>query len=165
MTLENQAPEGLPHYVAPNQPYGVMKSFAELYVPESAEIRSVMADEEPAELPVEHQNGLAVVGAKFDIGRGETATLSVEYELPLGDDGYSLTVLPQPLAKDAELSIRLAVNDDQVVRGAGTTEDGVYKEEVPLFTGELRLEVEQDARRGFSKLWKGFTRFWTEPLF
>ncbi|MEO8324095.1 MAG: DUF4012 domain-containing protein [Actinomycetota bacterium] len=164
MTLRNDAPSGLPRYVAPNDPYGIMKSFAEIYVPGAAEVRGVFRGDVPIDYSQGKQDGLVALGVRMEIERGEEDTLSVGYRLPLGDEPYGLQVLPQPLARDAEITVSLEVRDDQTVRGPGEVEDGIFTYAGRL-TGEQSFRVQPDARSGLSKLWQKVVRFWTEPLF
>ncbi|MEA2498259.1 MAG: hypothetical protein QOH26_664, partial [Actinomycetota bacterium] len=165
MTIANDAPEGLPHYVAPNEPYGVMKSFAELYVPEDAEVTGVFVDDGPAEGHAEgRQDGLIAIGFELEILRDEEVSVSVAYDLPLAGTDYSLTVVPQPLTKDAEVTVGLKVGDEQEVRGPGSLEDGIWTYSGPL-DGTLDYEIEPDALTGLSKLWEKVVRFWNGPAF
>jgi hypothetical protein len=164
MTLANEAPEGLTDYVAPNEPYGIMESLAEIYVPEDARVTGAFVNGVAADHYQGRQDGLLAVGFDLNILRGREVSVSVSYDLPLGDEPYSLTVLPQPLSKDAEITIGLKVSDEQEVRGPGSAEDGIWTYSGPL-EGALGFELEEDARRGFSKLWERAVRFWNGPLF
>jgi hypothetical protein len=164
MTLENAAPTGLPHYVAPNRPYAEMRSFAELYVPGAAEVTGVFLDDESTDHLEGRQDGLLAVGKEVEVPRGEQRSLSVAYELPLEDGVYSLEVLPQPLARDAQLMVGFRVDADQVVRGPGSLEDGLFTFKGPL-DGGSRFQVGRDERSGLAGLWKRLGRFWNEPVF
>jgi hypothetical protein len=162
VTISNEAPQGLPRYVTPNEPYGVMKSFAEIYIPGRAEVSGVFQGEKSVDYFEGTQDGLRAVGVKMQILPGEQEDLSVVYRMPPGE-AYALVVVPQPLSHDADLSVTLDLGADQTVRGPGELKEGVLTYEGAL-TGTTNFVVEPDRRAGLSKAWQKVVRFWNEPI-
>jgi hypothetical protein len=89
--------------------------------------------------------------------------LTLTYTLPL-DGAYDLTVVPQPLAKDASVRVELEVPGDWTVVGPDDSEEGglIYEEEL---TGTVRFEARPTERTGFAKVWDALSDFWSDDLF
>jgi hypothetical protein len=162
VTIRNVAPEGLSKTVA-NSPYGLMKSFVELYIPKRAHLEGVLLDGEPTRHWRGRQDGLSAVGVYVRIPQSQAVRVEVTYGLPL-DERYSLRVIPQPLAVDAGLHITLHVPSGWRVRGLtpdgnGFTYDGVLDR-------TLFVDAEKpSSRSGIPGLWDRLVAFWREPVF
>lgn len=162
VALRNEAPEGLTTYVA-GRPYGLVRSYVEVYVPHKADLISVQQDGSPVEFRAESQAGRTAIGVFVELPRGETTSVEVAYELP-GDDAYTLHAVPQPLAVDATIELTLQLPEGWVADGAGVTEsDGVVRYEGPL---DRRLEITAapSEMTGLPALWQGLQDFWHDPV-
>lgn len=162
VTFTNEAPDGLTRYVA-GKPYGVLEDLVEVYLPEDATLGPVRTDGRPVG-EADRQDGHHVVGAFFELAPGTSRTLSVSYDLPLGPEGYSLEVLPQPLARDARLLIALDAPRTWAFSGEGETSDGTLRFEGAL-DRTVRVAARPRDRSGLPALWEAVVGFWEEPLF
>ncbi|HYP23735.1 MAG TPA: DUF4012 domain-containing protein, partial [Actinomycetota bacterium] len=162
VTIENRAPAGLTRYVA-GKPYGLLESLVEVYVPEAAEVEGVVLDGEPAEFLSDRQDGHDVVGVFVETARGDRHEVAVTYGLPL-DGGYSLEVLPQPLAHDAQLRVAIDAPASWRVEGDGERGAGWLRYAGPL-DRTMRFVAEPAGKTGLTAAWDALARFWREPLF
>jgi hypothetical protein len=162
VVLRNETPTGLTTYVA-GDPYGLVRSYVEVYVPQEAELVAVQLDGSPVEFRAEGQAGRTAVGVFVEVPRGQTGSLQVAYELPERDD-YSFHALPQPLAADATIDVTVELPDDWVVHGAGATErDGVNTYLGP-FDRRLEITAGPSERTGLPALWEDLQDFWNDPV-
>ena len=159
--LRNIAPKGLTRYVA-NDPYGLLESYVEVYVPRRAEIVSARRDGEPASVTVEAHKGMASIGTIVRLPRGEQTVVSVRYSLPL-EGSYSLVITPQPLSTPAEVAVKLSVPDGWIARGADTASSGEFTYSGEL-TSPLEVEAGLEARPGVEAAWRELVRFWNQPI-
>ncbi|MDQ3916493.1 MAG: DUF4012 domain-containing protein [Actinomycetota bacterium] len=163
VTLANHAPGDLTRYVA-GRPYGAVEALVEVYVPEAATVRTLELDGTGLSVEPDRQDGHHVVGTFLEPRPGERTTLTVAYDLPLEDGGYSLEVLPQPLTHDARLRVSLDVPEEWALDGAGEREPGSLR-----FGGVLDRTMRFSARpvykSGLAALWDGLVGFWRDPLF
>lgn len=160
--LTNEAPQGLTRYVAGRD--GTLRSYFETYLPASAEIEQVALDDDDVEFRVEEQAGLSAVGLYLEVPRGSSKEVEVVYSLPANDDGFKLSVAPQPLARDAELTVDLQLPSNWVSEGAGTLDGDTLRFEARLDQAYL-FSAEPDPRTGIAGLWSSFKRFWSRPIF
>lgn len=123
VTLTNKAPSDLPEYVAP-RPAARTKEYLEIYVPDDAEISHVEVDGAPAPHFDEEMSGLLSVGLDVGIDRGDSVTATVGYYLPFDGNEYSLVATPQPLARDAEVTLTVQAPEGWVVRGPNGEAEG-----------------------------------------
>lgn len=158
----NRVPQGLTRYVA-GRPYGVVEHLVEVYLPERAEIERVDLDGIPAEFYPDRQDGHQVVGAFVETRPRERHELLISYELPL-DDGYTLEVLPQPLARDAALRVEIVAPAGWRLDGEGEHEPGRLSFAGPL-DRPMRFAARPVERTGLSAGWDALVRFWREPVF
>jgi hypothetical protein len=157
--ISNETPQGLTRYVA-GSPYGRMRDYVEIFVPDRARLLAVEADGKPTEYRSEDQSGFSVVSVFKAIEPGDAATISVDYEL-LGvssDTGYELVATPQALAHDATVSINITAPDDWVVKGPGADGTENYSYEGP-FRETLKVTAAPDERTGLPALWERI-EFW-----
>ena len=164
VSLTNDAPRGLPAYVTGLiEPYGLMRSIVEVYVPKAGEVTSVTRDGEPIERITGSEGGFSSSGIYVEIPLGKTSEVAVAYDLPLEGD-YSLEALPQPLARDADLQIALDVPRDWTIRGPGRWEDDIYRYR-GTFDATLTIKAFPTEREGISSFGDWLEDFWNEPLF
>lgn len=160
--FENKAPKGLTTFVA-GVPYGLLRSYVEIYVPGSAELDEVRVDGRAANFRPELHEDMLSLGVYIEIPRTESVEVSSFYRLRLGDRGYRLVATPQPLARDADLSISVGIPDGWSATGAGTVRDGVLRVTGP-FDAPLDIAARPDDRTGVSALWENLVSFWNEPV-
>lgn len=162
VTLRNEAPEGLTTYVA-GMPYGLVRSYVEVYVPQEASLVSVQQDGSPAEFRAEPQAGRTAVGVFVELSRGSSTSLEVAYDLPVGD-AYTFHAVPQPLAVDATIEVAVELPDGWVAGGGGVTEsDGVVRYEGP-FVRRLDISAAPSEMTGLPALWQDLQDFWHDPV-
>ncbi|MBA2724721.1 MAG: DUF4012 domain-containing protein [Actinobacteria bacterium] len=144
LNVRNIAPEGLIRYVA-GRPYGLLRNFVEFFVPGTAKISAVRADGDQAPFWKDEQAGRTVIGTYVKAEPGQQMTVSVEYELERASD-YRLLAVPQPLARDAFLSIELRVPRGWNIQGPGSTTSGLYTFEGPFRT-PIRIRAFEDSAK------------------
>jgi hypothetical protein len=164
VAIRNGTPPGLPRFVYQYRPYGLFKNFVEVYVPAAAELTGVEVDGAPAEAFTEREDGYRAVGVYVEIPRGERTEVAVGYNLPLEAEGYSLEVLPQPLAHDASLRVAVEVPSGWTVDGSGRVRDGALHDSGRLGARAV-WRIAPGRATGITGLWDALRRFWTEPLF
>jgi hypothetical protein len=161
--LTNRTPDGLGELVAPD-PYGVTKSYTEIYVPEDAHLLAVKRDGAAASYFLSGEDGLTSYGDLIKVPAGGSSTFEVLYELDVPAGGYSFSATPQPLSHDATLEVRLDVPPGWTVAVDGETVDGQR-----VFEGELNKTVvittAPNRRSGLPAFWDALQRFWNDPLF
>ena len=161
--LENKAPKGLTTFVA-GKPYGLLRSYIEIYVPRSAQLDEVRVDGGAADFRPDPHDDMLSLGVYVEIPRTESVEVSAFYRLPLGDRGYHLVATPQPLARDAELSISVGIPDGWSATGPGTVRDGVVRVS-GAFDSPVEITVGPGDRAGLSAVWERLSSFWNEPVF
>lgn len=161
VTIKNVVEQDLPHTVA-NEPYGVMETFVEFFIPKRADLGAVYLDGERIRFYLDRQDGHSAVGVFTRIRQRDAVRVRVTYGLPT-DDRYSLRVIPQPLAFDATLQINLEVPSGWTVRGLVPHGDRF------TYDGALDrsfvVEAEAVSRSGLPGAWDRIVAFWREPVF
>lgn len=163
ITLENTVPDGLSRYVA-GRPYGLLRSYLELYIPSNAKITSVSMDGAAVEFRPDDQAGYQALGVYLELAQGETTRIRFDYELPSDDAPFEFRLRPQPLARDAGVSLRFDLPRDGIWHGIGDI-DGSTVSWRGTLDRELRGTILADTRSGIPSLWDAFGDFLREPLF
>ncbi len=162
VALVNDAPGDLPEYVT--QGGSAYRGYLEVYLPQNAKLLGFSKDAEVPPYAVEVEDGRRSYGVNVRVKRGSAVTVAYEYELPLPEGAYSLSVRPQPLARDARIHLEVAAPDRWIVRGPEGEEDSPM-----AFSGVLDRTLEVVAspsrRRGLSAWWEALIEFWREPVF
>lgn len=162
--LKNIAPSGLVDYVTGStKPYALLRNYLEVYVPAEAEITGLEVDDRSQGYFREEMGDLVSVGAFLDVTPGTSKKLEVAYDLALENE-YTLTAVPQPLARDARLTLVLRPPGDWIVRGPGKWEDDTFRYEAD-FTETISLTAGPRRTSGLSSWWNSLADFWSEPLF
>ncbi|HWC14347.1 MAG TPA: DUF4012 domain-containing protein, partial [Actinomycetota bacterium] len=161
-TFENLVPDHLTRYVA-GRPYGRAHTFAEIYLPADADVTSIEIDGVPAPVFAAEQAGHFVAGLELTIPQGEVARASWSYRLPI-ERSYSITISPQPLARDATVAVRLQAPRRWAFDGPGDRagNEVVYE---GVLDSPLRIDAQPSGRRGIPAVWDRLVRFWREPVF
>jgi len=164
VTFDNTVPNGLSRYAA-GRPYGLLRNYAEIYIPGAAQLQEVKLDGEAVDYRPEEQGDLLSLAVYVEIPQSEKASIEAAYTLPAEEESYSLTMIPQPLTSDATVSMRLRVPNDWTVVGAG--EDNELGELTWKTSLDRTIEVRAfpDGRTGIPGIWEGLKDFWHHPLF
>jgi hypothetical protein len=164
VSFENTAPDGLGTYVG-GEPYGVLNSSVQLFLPQKADVSSVTLDGEEPEWSDRHYGPSTVVTLVATVPQGETATVEAVYEVPARPDGeFLLELVPQALPRDARMNASIALppgwrSEELDERGEGVVGwSGVFE-------GPVTLSAWRPERTGLPALWERIERFWDEPLF
>ena len=163
VVLRNTAPNaGLPTYVAGGATPGVSNNFLTVAVPERAQVRSFTRGGQPVSTATQPERDHRVLTDAVSLPAGTAVTWQVRYTLPLDDASYDLHLLPQPLAFDADLDVRI-----RAARGLVLRADEGRPGEVRLTgafedrqTVSLRVERPSWPRRVVDRV----KRFWNEPV-
>ena len=164
VTFDNTVPDGLSRYVA-GRPYGLLRNYAEVYIPGEARLQEVKLEGEAVEYRPEEQGDLLSVAVYVEIPQGDKAAIEVDYTLPAEDESYSLTMIPQPLTSDATVNLRLRVPNDWTIVGAGEDNELGELDWSTELDRTIVVEAFPDGRTGIPGIWEGFKDFWHHPLF
>lgn len=167
VTLKNETPRGLPLYVVQDkEPYGIYKGYLEIYIPSEADVTGFSVSGQGTAAVPETEDGRTSLGTRFRTRRNTSTVATVQYELPIEkEDSYSLEITPQPLTRDASVSLSIKTPEDWTIGPRGIEERGVFE-----FSGELSEPLRISAQPathppGITGLWTSIERFWREPLF
>ncbi|MPZ91969.1 MAG: DUF4012 domain-containing protein [Actinobacteria bacterium] len=162
--LRNDTPEGLSDFAAPEEPYGLLQNFLEIYVPRAASVTSVRRDGETEGFIRNRQDGYTSVGFDLELERDAATTVTVAYEIELDAHRYELIARPQPLARDATLELELDFPADWAVFGPGSVR-GATLSYSGVFNGTIEVRARLKQRSGISLAWERLAGFMNEPLF
>lgn len=159
--VENEVPPGLGEYVG-GAPYGVATSLLETYIPAAAEVASATLDGEPAETFLESEAGHQSVGMFVEMASGESRTTAVTFSAPVPEAGFTFSLTPQPLAKDANLELDLELPTGWRAVGSSGSADVPFSDDLDR---PVTFRLEPDPHAGFGAFWQGIQRFWSRPPF
>jgi hypothetical protein len=163
-SLTNGAPDGLGRYVG-GRPYGVFRSDVQTFLPKGSHVVEVTLDGEPAPALVRGYGATPVVTVYARIEQGDAATVEVVYEVPARAEGdFRLELVPQPLARDARLEVRLSLPRSWRARDLEVDSDGIAERSV-VFDRPVTLAAAWPERAGLPALWERLKSFWEEPVF
>ncbi|MDQ4029354.1 MAG: DUF4012 domain-containing protein [Actinomycetota bacterium] len=164
--LTNNTPAGLPAYVVqPKRIYGLYRGYVEVYMPSAAKMTGVELNEGAAEFYEEEEESRTSLGMYFRTRPGETSTVTVSYELPLKQP-YALTVTPQPLTRDASLSVQIDGPSGWRITGPGqTARSGTSIRYSGTLDATHQWQSVEHDKHGLSAIWAVLKRFWSKPLF
>jgi len=145
-TLTNEIPDDLPLYVA-GDPYGILRSNIEIYLPSDAALSEAALDGRRAEIRTEGQSGYQVVSVYVELGAGGMAELDLTYTMPI-DGAFHLRLEPQPLATDLDLDLAVVAPPGWTVEDQGRAFDREVRWDRPV---DLRLAP--DPRTGLAAAW------------
>ena len=164
VTFDNTVRDGLSRYAA-GRPYGLLRNYAEVYIPGDAQLQEVTLDGETVDYRPEEQGDLLSVAVYVEIPQGEKASIEAAYTLPAAEESYSLTMIPQPLTSDATVSLRLRVPNDWTVIGAGEDNELGEVDWRTALDRTIEVRAFPDGRTGIPGIWEGLKDFWHHPLF
>ena len=169
VTLANEAPPGLPRYVAvggpAGGPAGRSETLLEIYVPAAAHVLEVKRDGRSAKTSMRPEEGRMAVNVYVELARGDQSRVTVSYSLPPNDgNGLTMSASPQALTRDAHLELGIKVPSGWTVAGPGDPAGGSFVYDGP-FDRPLRFEAQPDQRTGIPAAWSAIQRFWRDPVF
>lgn len=162
LELENTAPEGLGIYVAGFTAPGRVSELVSMYAGADAEILSLTRDGAPEAGSVSDELGATVVRGVTQLDRGQSTVWELRYRIPLEGRSYRLRVVPQPLARDAEMAVTVtgAAGVDLETRQTGRWGRGGAAVDGPL--DEVR-DVHVRVAPPRSSLADRIRDFWSSP--
>ena len=164
LTLRNEAPTGLRDYVAgPTNP-GRLHELISMTTGFNAVLESFKRDDKDARVTLDSEHGYKRISLVADLERGESATWTLTYDVPLVGGVYRLDLMPQPLAQDARLTLHVSRPD-----GTLDSLDGIDTRRGRVeYTGDwetvLRVAVRPHKRTGWESFRHAISDFWTEPI-
>ncbi|HEU0132723.1 MAG TPA: DUF4012 domain-containing protein, partial [Mycobacteriales bacterium] len=154
--LRNTAPAGgLPRYVSGIEHPGQSRSFVSFALPAAATVEEVVRDGNVLAVTPQREGGHLVVDDFAALDPGAEAVWRVRYRTPVAG-AYSLRIVPQPLATDAELAVDVAPSGDAFFDGVDDTGP---------FRAERRIVVHPRAGRWWERAARSVRNFWTRPVF
>ncbi|MFN2595271.1 MAG: DUF4012 domain-containing protein [Actinomycetota bacterium] len=163
VSIQNTAPKGLSRYVA-GRPYALMRDYVQVYIPDDATVEIVNLDGNNAPDLIEKQDGSMSIGVPVNIKRGDERTVQVNYSIPLTENRYTLTAVPQPLTADARLDLSLSMPQDWRVESDSNDKAGAFSMSGP-FDGRITINAKPSDETGISRAWSAILRFWRNPVF
>ena len=168
LALRNTAPDsGLPTYVAGRARPGTTNNHIAIALPERARDVELVREQQDLGARQQPQARHAVVVDGASLAPGTTATWRLRYRLPLEDADYALRLVPQPLAVDAGLLVRVEpAEGTHLVPGPGTPEldgSGAVVLSGP-FDRVRHLRVHASRGSLPERVVDRLRRFWNEPV-
>ncbi len=160
--LANTVPDGLTTYVA-GRPYGLLRSYLELYIPSDARVTGATQDGGEVEFRPDEQDGYHALGVSVELPQGHTTRIRFDYELPARRGDFDFRIRPQALARDAGVSVELRFPRDGIWHGLGEVEDGAVRWRGTL-EGPIGGSLTRDTRSGIPALWDAVDDFLREPI-
>jgi hypothetical protein len=145
--LTNTAPSTLGSYVAGEQTPGLVSERVELSFARDARLEGFSVDGRPARGFLRQRANRSAVVTYVELARGQSVELELAYSTPAPFGSYRVHLLPQPLARDAVLDLRLTTTSGgglARVVGAATDDSGRV---VESGTWERRRLVHVTARQ------------------
>jgi hypothetical protein len=166
LTLTNHVNMARGPYVVGARHPGLLTELLSMSVPAGAQLSSFQQDGRDA--------AVTLSGAGDDSRRlttvlrlpaGSTTTIRVRYRLAVRDHRYALLLVPQPLAHDAQLSLRIQAHDATlgVVSGMHQPREGVATLS-GAWTSVHEITVPVHPLRGLTALAHAFAHFWTHKI-
>ena len=123
VSLALDTPDGLPPYVVGSS-QGRLVGVLDVGIGAGATVVSVERDGQPLPVSVLDEAGGRRVPLVVDVADGAQTTWQVVYDVPVEDGRYRLRLLPQPLAHDAHLDLRIEAADGLELDGGPVTRSG-----------------------------------------
>lgn len=163
LELRNTAPpRGLPRYVAGGATPGITNNFVTLAVPARAQLTSFTRGGDPVRTVALPEGDHLVVSDAYSVPPGASATWRLTYRLPLVDGGYVLRLVPQPVAVDGGVAVRITdAEGRRLVQGDGPTT--AVSTSGP-FDRVITIRVQRERPTWVRSITDSVRRFWTKPV-
>lgn len=158
--LTNSAPEGLGPYVQGFTDDATLAELVELALPRDATDVVTTLDGTVLRTPRLAVGEVDQTRAVVLVARGESAEVSLTYTTAVPDGRFQLRVLPQPLARDADLE--LAVRPAEGLVFAGPSPDGVTLSEP--HARSVTVDVAFPGPTGWAAVTSAVSDFWRSPV-
>lgn len=158
LTLVNRAPTGLNSYVEGVKRPGRVLELVQMATGADATILSFESGGVPAVADKWTEDGSRRLAFVVDLGRGQAASWTLRYEIPVRDRHYRLVVIPQPIARPATLDLGI-----RFASGVGGTVSGTTGP-VPSWDRVLRVDVTLDRPGLLHRMRERLSHFWNEPV-
>lgn len=163
VTLRNTAPaRGLPRYVAGGATPSTMNNFVTLALPKDATAVSFRRGDAVLSTDALPEGDHAVLTDALSLPPGTAVTWRLQYRLPLHDGRYELRLLPQPLAVDAALDVRISAAPGVRLTDASGRTGAVVLDQ--SFDEHRTVEVTAEKPGLLSRTSDAVRRFWREPV-
>jgi hypothetical protein len=165
LTLHNTAPAGLGPYVEGVRHPGEVDELLSLDAAQGATLTSFTHDGLAEDVRLDQADGAQRVTTLLTLPRGETTTFRLQYRLALHDGEYRLLLVPQALARPAELALHVRAVGAQlgVVSGINQPRDGRID-----LTGSWDslhdITVPVHGYEGLRGLFHDIAHFWTHKV-
>ena len=158
LTLVNRAPTGLNPYVEGVKRPGRVLELVQMATGADARILSFESGGVPAVADKWTEDGSRRLAFVTDLGRGQAASWTLRYEIPVRDGHYRLDLLPQAIARPAtlELDVRFARGISGRVTGAD--------ESTTAWDRVLHIDATPDRPGFLHRMRDRLSRFWNEPV-
>lgn len=139
-----------------------MSELVSLYAGDGAEVQSLTRDGDVVTGLASTELGASVVRVITQLDRGQSAVWELRYRVPMEGRSYRLRVIPQPLAKDATLSVSVSAAPGVALESRDTVR---WARGGAAFEGPLDAEREVHVRLvpPHSGLGDRIRDFWTSP--
>ncbi|MFP5218959.1 MAG: DUF4012 domain-containing protein [Actinomycetes bacterium] len=162
VVLTNRAPADLVPYVAGQRQPGTSDLRVELSTSPRAQVVSLTVDGADARGDVRRGEDRTRVLTYVTLSRGEQVEVELRYALDLEDDAYRATLVPQPLARPAELTIE--ITGQELAVPDGFSRDGAVLRRAEEWEGQELLEVAPAPRSTWEQVRRALRDFWSEPV-
>jgi len=119
LVLTNRAPADLVPYVAGVEKPGTVVERVELSIAQQARFRSLRRDGAKTGGELRRGSERTRLHTYVELARGQSVRLELRYSVPVTDGHYRLRLLPQPLARDADLRVDVEAAAGLVLRTVG----------------------------------------------
>jgi hypothetical protein len=142
LALSNRAPADLVPYVAGVAEPGTVVERVEMSIAQAAEFRSFRRDGAMTTGELRRGAERTRVHTFVELSRGQSVELELRYSVPVQNGRYRLRLLPQPLARDAVLRVRIDAAPGQSLRSAAAEPmEGPVEREGPWTETEVLAVV------------------------
>lgn len=158
LTLANNAPTGLTPYVEGVKRPGRVLELVQMSAGADARILSFESGGLPVVADKWTEDGSRRLAFVTDLGRGQVASWTLRYEVPLVDGRYRLDLLPQAIARPAALDLKVSFVDGV----SGLVQGSTGK--IASWDKSLRIEATPHRLGLLKRVRDRLSRFWNEPV-
>lgn len=158
LTLANRAPAGLTPYVEGVKRPGRILELVQMAAGADARLLFFQSGGVPAVAHKWTEDGSRRLAFVTDLGRGQVASWTLRYEIPVVDGTYRLELLPQAVARPAALTVKVSFADGASGVVQGTTG------EIASWERSLHVEAHLDRPGLLTRTRERLSRFWNEPV-
>jgi hypothetical protein len=163
--MDSRAPEALVPYVDGITTPGRSSLRVEFSIPPEATVHTLTVNGRPASGDDRSGAERTRVFTFVSLTKGEDVEVAVSYSLPTTDGRYRLRLVPQALARDAELSVRVSPGDaGSIPAGAGFEPDGRSAVRQGPWAEQQSVRLDLDRGGTWQRARDAVRDFWNEPV-